>query len=186
MIHRERFSSLQDFAMLIVEQLDVSPTKTRVAVVYWATQAALAFNLNSYTNKHDVQQAIKLETRFTGGGSNISDALEIIRQAVFTPQNGDRPNAKNIVLLIANGPSTLEKPRTIPEAIQLRLAGVQLIPVALEAHMNSSIEMWSMASNPKLSNLLKISFFKELPNEVPIVLNAMCNGVAPQIQSIAL
>lgn len=175
-VHRERFPSLREFALSIVDALDISSAKTRVAMIYWAKTAKVAFHLNSYSTKHDIRQAIRLETSFMGGGSNTSGALRLLRRSVLTQQNGDRPNAKNVVILIANGPSTIDEELTVPEAVQVRIDGTLIIPISMEIDMNSSLEMWSIASNPKLSNLMQVQYFRDLPSMVPNVLKAICNG----------
>jgi len=44
---------------------------------------------------------------YLGGGTNTAAALRLLREVIFRPENGDRPSARNVVVLIANGESTL-------------------------------------------------------------------------------
>ena len=175
-VHRERFQLLQDFASRIVNGLDISETRTRVSVVYWAATVKEAFFLNKYYNKHDIKEAIRLKSEFLGGKSDMAEAFKFVRNTVFSPQNGDRANAQNILILIANGPSTLKEAETVPEAINLRLDGTIIVPIALENHMNNSIELWSIASNPKLSHYLHIDHFRNIPDKVEEVFRTICDG----------
>ncbi|ESO10218.1 hypothetical protein HELRODRAFT_190413 [Helobdella robusta] len=185
-VHRERFQNLTNFAISIVESLDISPQRTRVSLIFWANEAQVAFNLNSYTNKYDVIQAIKLLPYFMAGGNNMSGALRLLRRNVFNQANGDRPNVKNVAILVTNGPSTIDVNLTVPEAIQNRIDRNLLIPVALEANMFNSFELYGIASEPKLSTLVKVEFFRDLPAKVPSILQTVCNDCNQRLDVIIL
>lgn len=175
-MHRERFEILTNFATSLVEALDVSENRTRVALIFWANQAEIAFNLNTFQSKHDVIEAIKLIPYYMGGGNNISGALRLLRRNVFNQNAGDRPQARNIAVVVTNYPSNVDVNFTIPEAIQNKIDGTFIVPIALENQMKYSLELESIASHPRPSTVVKVSSFRELQNSVPSVINVMCKG----------
>lgn len=44
---------------------------------------------------------------YIGGKTNTTDALRLLKYVVFKSENGDRATARNLVIFIANGESTL-------------------------------------------------------------------------------
>ena len=59
-IQHERFPLVIEYLASIVSQLSVSEGDTRVAAVKWSDDAGLEFNLNTYRNRQDVIQGIRL------------------------------------------------------------------------------------------------------------------------------
>ena len=175
-MHRERFEILTNFAASLVENLDVSENRTRIALIFWANQAEIAFNLNSFQNKHDIVEAIKLIPYYMGGGNNISGALRLLRRNIFNQSAGDRPQARNIAVVVTNSPSNVDMNITIPEAIQNRIDGTFILPIALENQMKYSLELESIASHPRPFTVVKVPSFSELQGSVSTVINVMCKG----------
>ena len=58
------------------------------------------------------------------GRTNIADALRVMRTQMFTDQNGDRMEAPNMCILVTDGTPTVNAERTLPEAIETRVAGM--------------------------------------------------------------
>jgi len=54
----------------------------------------------------DVIQATRM-LPYIGGRTNTSAALSMLRDVVLKPENGDRISVRNLVVLVANGESTL-------------------------------------------------------------------------------
>ena len=46
---------------------------------------------------------ICLSSRYTKGGTNTADAIRYARETVFTTQNGMRPNASHIAIIVTDG-----------------------------------------------------------------------------------
>ena len=51
-----RFPMVLSFVESIILQLEISPNKTRVGLVYFSNTPFLGFSLNCYTNQQDVIQ----------------------------------------------------------------------------------------------------------------------------------
>lgn len=179
-VHLERFQNLTNFAISIVNQMDIRLTQTRVALVYWGGEAYVGFHLNQYATKQDVNQAIR-NTPYLGNKTNTASAFRTLRRLIFVEENGDRRDAENFVIFVANGDSTVDQSLTIAEAIQSRLNGNHMITVGVETQMQKSLELEAITSFPRDFNSLYAPSFRALPNVTAAVVAATCNS---QFQTI--
>ena len=76
-VRRERVSDTLDFIASVVEDLEVSANKTRVAVVYYSDDSYQLFDFGDYNNKHDIIYWIK-KTPYLGGRTNSAAALQLV------------------------------------------------------------------------------------------------------------
>ena len=104
----------------IVSQLTIAPNATRVAVVVFSGSASLIFNLNRYTDKPTLIEAIR-DVQYTGGGTNTAAALALLRVDVFSEILGVRPvnESTRVAIVITDGHSN-DPDATRREAEQLR------------------------------------------------------------------
>lgn len=181
-VHLERFQNLTNFAISIVNQMDIGLTQTRVALVYWGGEAYVGFHLNQYTTKQDVNQAIR-NTPYLGNKTNTASAFRTLRRLIFVEENGDRRDAENFVIFVANGDSTVDQSLTIAEAIQSRLNGNHMITVGVETQMQKSLELEAITSFPRDFNSLYAPSFRALPNVTAAVVAATCNSQFQMITS---
>ena len=175
MVHLERWQNITNLVISVVQNLDISQDRTRVALIYYADQAYVGFHLNEYGNKQDLIQAIR-NLPYLGGATNTSGAIRLLRRSVFTTPNGDRDNVQNIAVLITNSESTVDQPLTIPEAMQCRLLGFEMVTVRLESQMMDSLEMVGISSFPRESTMLYGPSFKNLTSLTNSIVAATCNS----------
>jgi len=55
-VHPERWHYVTQFVIRILQQLDVGPNRTRVAVVTWSDAAHVAFTLDQFAARQDLIQ----------------------------------------------------------------------------------------------------------------------------------
>ena len=58
---------------------------------------------------------------FMGGRTNTADAIQKMKDQMFTSNNGDRSDADNIAIFFTDGGSNIQEDRTIPRAIESRV-----------------------------------------------------------------
>nr|XP_058921448.1 collagen alpha-6(VI) chain-like [Kogia breviceps] len=68
------FQEMKTFLLEVVEMFNIAPQKVRVGAVQYADRWDLEFEINKYTNKHDVGKAIE-NIRQLGGNTNTGAAL---------------------------------------------------------------------------------------------------------------
>ena len=77
-IQFERINVVREFLVSIVADLDVGPTATRVGAVYFSNDSHVAFHLDQYTTRQDVQEAIRY-IPYIGAKTNIAAGLRKAR-----------------------------------------------------------------------------------------------------------
>ena len=90
----------------ITSALTIGPDKTRVAVMVFSTPANLIFNLNSYTEKDSLIEAIR-NIEYTDGGTNTALALAVLRESAFSEILGVRHENEStrVAVVITDGHS---------------------------------------------------------------------------------
>ena len=106
-IREPNFVSMINAVVNIVNSLTIGPNKTRVAVVRFSSSATLMFNLNTYTQKSTLIQAIR-GISYTGGGTNTHQALALLRTSIFSEVLGVRSDfeATKVAIVITDGRSS--------------------------------------------------------------------------------
>ena len=74
----------------------------RVGLVLFGTRAESRFYLRQSTSKEAVTRAVSSLT-YLAAETNIAEAFRVAREEQFTAQNGDRPNAPNVIIIVTDG-----------------------------------------------------------------------------------
>ena len=85
------------FSSLLVDGISRVPNDVRVGLIVFSYTVRQVFALNDYDNRTDVTQAIW----YQGGDANIEEGFNQARIQCFNPANGDRPDARNVAVLIS-------------------------------------------------------------------------------------
>ena len=119
-IGSSNFERMKQTLVDIVSELSIGPDTTRVAVVVFSSSANLIFNLNRYTDKETLIEAIR-DIQYTGGGTDTAAALALLRTNVFSEILGVRPvnESTRVAIVITDGRSN-DRDATRQEAEQLR------------------------------------------------------------------
>ena len=78
-IEKHRVEAVRELLVSVVAALDVGPTATRVGAVYFSNASNIAFKLDQYTTRQDVQEAIR-SIPYTDGRSNLAAGLRTARR----------------------------------------------------------------------------------------------------------
>lgn len=87
----------------VLEGYQIGSNRTRVAVITFSAGSRLEFDFNRHNSKDDVIRAIRGLPYTDGMSTTIYRALEQARREVFTPGAGDRPNVKNLAVILTDG-----------------------------------------------------------------------------------
>lgn len=158
----------------MISYLDVSQSQTRIGVVSWSDSADVDFNLNKYTNKQDVLQALQY-IKYNGGRTNTAAALFHTRTQLFTQNNGDRENIPNVLIIITDGNSNINPDDTIEEAIKARVDGIHIMTVSIGKQINR-MELRGIASEVKDDNMFTVDSFNFLDSLVAPLFDMTCDG----------
>lgn len=64
-----------------------------------------------------------------------------MRQVMFTPSNGDRPNAPNVAVVVTDGASNRDQNLTIPNAVDAHRQGITMFAIGIGPNVNRAVCM---------------------------------------------
>ncbi|XP_046326938.2 matrilin-2-like [Haliotis rufescens] len=163
-ISPDAYRQIKDFEMELLSYARIKKTLINVAFLVYSGKAQVNFLLNSHpNNKRAAINAVNAQKQ-KGGSTFLGDAINMAVSDVFVEENGDRPDADNIVILFTDGKSS--KKSTISRNIGRLLteAIVFVVPTSSDLDLEDISEV---ASSPdeehifSLSNPLALDEIKE-------------------------
>ncbi|KAM9365902.1 collagen alpha-3(VI) chain-like [Pholidichthys leucotaenia] len=156
---RNGFPAMRDFVERVVEKLSVGENKDRVSVVQYSRETEVHFNLNTYTTREDVVDAVRGLRHRGGRPLNTGAALQYVRDNVFTNSSGSRrlQGVPQMLILLTGGRSfdNVDTP-----ASTLKQQGIYLIGIGTRT--SDSRELQKISHDP--SYALSVSEFTDLPS----------------------
>ena len=140
------------FVADLMDYLTIGQNVDRVGAVVFSEQVKLEFPLNRYNDKDSLKQAL-LSIRYLGLNTNTPAALTIARLVCFSPTSGDRPDVRNVALIVTDGmpyPS-MRKSVAISEAKKLIAIGVNMIAVGITNLVDKEM-LRNLSSPPQVEN----------------------------------
>ena len=170
-----RFGIVKEMVIDIVNELDVAMDKTRIGLIYWSNNAFVSFNMNDYGQvKQDVVEAIR-RVPYLGNWTRTEEALGLVYDTAFQPQNGDREGVPNVAMVVSDGHSNVFPELTPVQASVCRMNGIRMIAVGLGEVVNVA-ELSLIASRPLDANLFIYPSFEDLENLTASLVQSTCDG----------
>ncbi len=144
----DNWEIIKDFVIRTIDSLDVRMDHTRVSVVYFGNEAEVLVDLD-YLQNHTIA-SMKEKIRnlaYLDEKTNTSGALRLMRQAIFRSHKGDRPDIRNVGIIITDGQSNVDQNRTVIEAEAVKQQGIRMFAIGLTSDINED-ELRSIASDP--------------------------------------
>ena len=172
-IGHDNYESAKDFVTSIIEDLNVGEDRTRVALITYSDTANLVFNLNRYDHRQEIIPAIA-ELRYANGKTNTAAALSMATSQVFGNSNYNRPQFKDIVVLITDGGSN-DVEQTVLKATEAKIQGITVLVVAVGNWVNR-FEVNEVASFPAAQTVFNVRNYNSLPSIRNVLAEAVCDG----------
>ncbi|XP_016339007.1 integrin alpha-2-like [Sinocyclocheilus anshuiensis] len=96
---------VRNFLIKLLENLDIGPDKTRVSIMQYSEDLSFLYHFSSDQNKDKVLSAASGIEQKTGTETNTFEALDNVRQTAFLPENGGRPGATKVLVVVTDGES---------------------------------------------------------------------------------
>ena len=115
------FQTTKAFAENVTNTFAIGPQDTQVGAIVFSNFANISFQLNSFTNRSAVVQAIR-EIVYFGDFTNTADALRTLRLDVLTTEAGARPQMSaipRVAIVVTDGGST----QTLIQKMDRRVEG---------------------------------------------------------------
>ncbi|KAJ8252817.1 hypothetical protein GJAV_G00205940 [Gymnothorax javanicus] len=151
------FRYVQDFILNVIEPLDVGADKVRVAVVQHSENPSPNFYLDTYKTKDEVTQAIRTMSLAGGRTLNTGEALNFMRNTVFSPERGSRvaQNVPQYLIVLSAGRS---RDAVAGPAGALKTEGV--LPFGVGVRDADISQISAISHNPALT--FKVKDFNQL------------------------
>lgn len=126
---RDEYERTMTYVRQAVYALDFTFGRARVAVITYGSTATVQFNLNKYSSRDDVINALRFMPDI--GRTNTQEAISRMRNDVFRVSQGDRAGVRNIGVLVTDGNSNIDRRNTIVEAVRARGEDIAMYVIAL-------------------------------------------------------
>lgn len=156
---RTGFSAMRDFVQRVVEKFSVDDNKDRVSVVQYSRDPAVQFYLNTYKTKAEIIDTVRGLRHKGGRPTRTGEALQYLKDNVFTTSAGSRreEGVPQLLILLSGGRSfdSVDAP-----ASALKELGV--LTFAIGTRSSDSRELQKISHEP--SYALSVVDFTDLPN----------------------
>merc|ERR1712168_61337 len=158
----------------IIEDLDVGPRKTRVALFRYSSPKYFknVFNLNTYSRKSDIQKRI-LKVHYTGGGTYTGSAMLSALRAFKKVQRRGRDVVKVLMVLTDGESSTKKEKNLVKSASTLwKQAGVRVYAIGIGKGISKTGLLSIAGMNAK--HVITAGNFDKLADKAVDILKGIC------------
>uniref|UniRef100_A0A8C8YD95 Collagen type VI alpha 3 chain n=1 Tax=Panthera leo TaxID=9689 RepID=A0A8C8YD95_PANLE len=155
-----QFPAVRDFLYKVIDELDVKPDGTRVAVAQYSDDVRVESRFDEHQNKPEILNLVKRMKIKTGKALNLGYALEYAQRYIFVKSAGSRIEdgvVQFLVLLVAGRSSdrldtpalNLKQSQVVTFILQAKNAD----PAELELMVPSPVFILAAESLPKIGDL---------------------------------
>nr|XP_020449586.1 integrin alpha-2 [Monopterus albus] len=96
---------ITNFLKKLIPALDIGPQNTQVSVLQYAVDCKIEFRLNEFKTKDEMVNAASKITQKYGHLTNTFNAIQFAREDGFSKENGARPGAAKVMVVVTDGES---------------------------------------------------------------------------------
>lgn len=177
------FDESVDFVYNVTEYLSIGTSEMQVSIVIFSSSHSEEFDLNDFTSKADLLNAIKnLRGTRTTGKTYTYDAIDYVKDNSFTSAKGGRSGANRTVVILTDGLSN-NFTLTVTAADELRAGlGAEVFAIGIGSTVSkSNDELKGIASDPDSYYVHYIDTFVYLCNLIPALVPKLDSTVTPSL-----
>lgn len=177
------FDESVDFVYNVTDYLAIGTSEMQVSIVIFSSSHTEEFDLNDFTTKADLLNAIKnLRGTRTTGKTYTYDAIDYVKDNSFTSAKGGRSGANRTVVILTDGLSN-NFTRTVTAADELRAGlGAEVFAIGIGSTVSkSNDELKGIASDPDSYYVHYIDTFVYLCNLIPALVPKLDSTVTPSL-----
>jgi len=137
-IGEENFDIVRRFLKSLAHYFNVGQDTVRIGMISFNRKVTNILKLADVNNKKDLDDAVD-RIPYNGKGTNTGRALREVVKNAFVPENGDRPDVQNQVVVITDGKSK-DDIKTPGRALK-KLAHVMAIGVGVKVRTKDLYEI---------------------------------------------
>ena len=159
------------FVKAIIQRLPVG-ISTQVATIVFSSTAEVIFHFNEYRNSINIQDAVS-GIQFMGGNTNTAHMLRQAQEEVFKPNSGDRPSARNVLVILSDGLFNMNIDSAFHRAVDLKASGTEIYTMAsgMEIHAN---HLHNLASEPTDKYFIHSTNVSQLEDIADVLVHRIC------------
>ncbi|KAK6326962.1 hypothetical protein J4Q44_G00026070 [Coregonus suidteri] len=172
-IGNANFQLVRGFIHKIVDGLEINFNRVRVGIVLYSNKASAQVYLNSFQEKSNILQYIKI-LPYRRGLKYTGEALEYAREKMFIKERGSRieQGVQQVAIVITDGKS---QDNVTSHAAALRRAGITVYAVGIkDADEN---ELRQIASDPPNKHVLNVDSFAKLKTLEKSLKRSVCYNI---------
>ncbi|XP_051868952.1 collagen alpha-1(XII) chain-like isoform X2 [Pristis pectinata] len=177
-VGRANFRRIREFIYSLVSAFEIGNDKTRIGIVQYSSDTRTEFNLNAYSQKEDVLNAIT-NLPYKGGNTMTGDAIDYLVKITFREDAGARKSYPKIAIIITDGKS--QDPVT-ESAKALRNIGVEVFTLGIKGADLEELQL--IASAPQKKHVFKVADFDKIQEVQNEIIGQVCSGVEEQLGEI--
>lgn len=177
------FDESVDFVYNVTDYLAIGTSEMQVSIVIFSSSHTEEFDLNDFTTKADLLNAIKnLRGTRTTGKTYTYDAIDYVKDNSFTSAKGGRSGANRTVVILTDGLSN-NFTLTVTAANELRAGlGAEVFAIGIGSTVSkSNDELKGIASDPDSYYVHYIDTFVYLCNLIPALVPKLDSTVTPSL-----
>nr|BAD16597.1 DEC-1 [Lymnaea stagnalis] len=146
------------FVANVTRNFLIGKDDVRYGALIFGSNVEKLFDLKKYDSPVDVEQHI-MEATYLASSTDTAAALQyILDQRMFADEQGGRPDAVKIIIVLTDGESTYPE-KTRAEATKLQSLGYHMMSIGIGNEINE-LELNALASNT--SNIFKAASYQVL------------------------
>ncbi|XP_049337395.1 collagen alpha-4(VI) chain isoform X2 [Astyanax mexicanus] len=167
------FQQIREFLSSLVTHFDIAPNKVRIGLVQYSDTPRTEFSLNTYEDKQEILDFIKV-LPYKTGGTNTGEGLKFLLQHHFVEAAGSRAKkgVPQIAVVITDGNSQDE---VEPYAEELREKGIKIYAIGIKDADEKLLK--EIATQPYDQHLFSVSDFEALQGIMLNVTQEICTTV---------
>uniref|UniRef100_A0A3B5MZT1 VWFA domain-containing protein n=1 Tax=Xiphophorus couchianus TaxID=32473 RepID=A0A3B5MZT1_9TELE len=177
----ENFQLVRSFLYSIISGLEINPNRVRVGIVLYNEQPTAQVYLNTFKQKTELLNFIKI-LPYRGGGTSTGAALNFTQENVFITETGSRKDkgVEQVAVVITDGES---QDNVSQAAAELRRAGVTIYSVGVQ-NANED-ELRQIASHPPQKHVFIVDSFARLKSLEEYLQKTLCYNIIRQAVSVS-
>ncbi|XP_066579143.1 collagen alpha-1(XII) chain isoform X2 [Amia ocellicauda] len=174
------FAKVRAFLEVLVNSFDIGPNKVQISLVQYSRDPYTEFALNTH---HDMSAVVKAVRTFPyrGGSTNTGKAMTYVREKIFIPSKGARPNVPRVMILITDGKSSdaFKDPAT-----RLRSTDVEIFAVGVKDAVRSELE--AIANPPADTHVYTVEDFDAFERISKELTQSICLRIEQELKMILM
>ncbi|XP_038672798.1 collagen alpha-1(XII) chain-like isoform X2 [Scyliorhinus canicula] len=177
-VGRANFKKIREFIYSLTSAFEIGKDKTRVGIVQYSSDTRTEFDLNRYSQKLELLNAIT-NLPYKGGNTMTGEAINYLVQNTFSEAAGARKSYPKIAVIITDGKS---QDFVAENAEALRNIGVEIFTLGIKGADLDELKL--IGSSPLNKHVFKVADFDKIQDVQNEIINLVCSGIEEQLSDI--